>query len=1213
MVFSFFTSNNLSNIFFALSNLKIPLTNITNAINTLQSLTTNDSITSFQTIEDNFDTLEATKLDKSVYDDTIAPEIVNINSALSTMQSLQAGDVTSFNTINTNITNLTNTKHPLITSGAKLNSDLLNRNDNLQYVDISSSLQTKLDSLDSDIALKNDVIDGSNKLAIANVDLGVSALSYVDISSSLQTKLNALDTSISGLSSYDVAQTTQNTSFTNSIASHATTLSTLTSADTAQTTINTNVANSISVLDTFKSDQETLNTVQATTNSTLQTNIDNVVSTGGSQTLAFNGSGVNIFDHLNYSSNLPAHDNNETEMSFTLSGLDDHFNGDYKCIQSCYNAKFDFTQNPVVQLATSRGMSHLFTAETYANDSYYRSAHANTWFKDTSRGAIIQYLDWAYDSTTSNYVGNTSTNSTGYTVTHSTTATNSITYSGEYFEFHFPFLFEISKVIMTSGSSTIYLPSETALLGSADDGETWEFIDQLSYDIHTVSTINHSVSTTKKYSRFKLIFERISFWHGFVIEHLDFEGDVYSDVSVNTTLNSFITTQTATNSSVATSITDLETFETAQGVTNTSVQGQVDSNITDIATNVTDIATNAADIVTANTNIATNVTDIATNATNIATNATDIVTANTNIATANTNIATNVTDIATNATDIVTANTNIATNVTDIATNATDIATNATAISTKLASTDYQPKIDSIASGTFASDSLAYTFDESTIYMNQLTASNPFELDLTISSPANNKTYKQKMIIDCLEFKGYANTLKINTETVEIKYLDGDGAINLAPIAGYSNIMQTLEITRIGDAWFCLSKMQLFFNSTSNVVYDETPPVITVVGDAVVNHEINSGAYSDAGATAMDNVSGNITGDIVVSGDTVDHTVLAAYTIVYTVSDAKGNTTQVSRVVNVIDTTNPVVTLTGASEISVDQHATYTELGATASDNSNESLTVVITNSPDTSIAGDVTVLYTATDSSGNSHQIGRLVHVVGNPWVLEYSNPSTELFEGLIDMYTNLPYFGNGGSTTSSFTMSGNGNAYLNGNYSVTDCWHHGGSNSLDTKLAFQASGAWSEQDRNASNSYTDSVYGFVQPPFNQPSYVNGQPYQGHTSNNSIVMFYSHTVGGNDYNGLFHIINLPFFVEPTSVEVHYTAVTNVLAYAILGSPDGGTTWDFLGESTSLADTAYNTVTISTSTRYNTFKYIYTVSGFGGNNINCKQLKLFGDVYSYIS
>jgi hypothetical protein len=422
--------------------------------------------------------------------------------------------------------------------------------------------------------------------------------------------------------------------------------------------------------------------------------------------------------------------------------------------------------------------------------------------------------------------------------------------------------------------------------------------------------------------------------------------------------------------------------------------------------------------------------------------------------------------------------------------------------------------------------------------------------------------------------------------------------------------MQTLEVTRINDTWFCLSKMQLFFNSDSNLVYDETPPVMLLNGDSVIYHEINSSAYVDQGASAMDNIAGDISDSIVVAGDTVDYTTLGAYTITYTSSDQKGNTTQISRVVNVVDTTNPVVTLIGDSDISLSQYGTYTEFGATASDNSLESLTVVITNPPDMNIAGDHTVLYTATDSTGNTHQIGRLVHIIGSPWLLEYSNPTTEIFSELANLYTHMPYFSN--STTSSFTMTGNANTYLNGDYSMIDCWHHAGVNSLDSKNLFNSTNVWSEQDKNASTTYTDSVFGFVQPPFDRSSYIRDVPYQGHTDANGKFIYYTHTVGGSTYNGMFHTIHLPFYIEPSEVGMKFSSTASkVLAFVVAGSNDGGTTWDFIGESTSLADSEANSVTVSTTTRYNSFKYIYTMSKWTANNIDCKQLKIYGDVYSY--
>lgn len=88
--------------------------------------------------------------------------------------------------------------------------------------------------------------------------------------------------------------------------------------------------------------------------------------------------------------------------------------------------------------------------------------------------------------------------------------------------------------------------------------------------------------------------------------------------------------------------------------------------------------------------------------------------------------------------------------------------------------------------------------------MDQLISNNVFELDLTIASHTNNKSYNQKLIINAVEFKGYVNILKINNETVEIKHKDGDTNINLVTIAGYSIIIQELQLTRMNDGIVCL-------------------------------------------------------------------------------------------------------------------------------------------------------------------------------------------------------------------------------------------------------------------------------------------------------------------------------------------------------------------------------------------------------------------------
>ena len=94
-------------------------------------------------------------------------------------------------------------------------------------------------------------------------------------------------------------------------------------------------------------------------------------------------------------------------------------------------------------------------------------------------------------------------------------------------------------------------------------------------------------------------------------------------------------------------------------------------------------------------------------------------------------------------------------------------------------------------------------------------------------------------------------------------------------------------------------------------VTDTTAPVITLVGDAVVDLSVGD-TYSESGATASDNYDGDISADVVIGGDSVDTSTVGQYTVTYNVSDDAGNAaTEVTRVVNVTDTTAPVITLVG--------------------------------------------------------------------------------------------------------------------------------------------------------------------------------------------------------------------------------------------------------------------------------------------------------------
>lgn len=87
--------------------------------------------------------------------------------------------------------------------------------------------------------------------------------------------------------------------------------------------------------------------------------------------------------------------------------------------------------------------------------------------------------------------------------------------------------------------------------------------------------------------------------------------------------------------------------------------------------------------------------------------------------------------------------------------------------------------------------------------------------------------------------------------------------------------------------------------AASTCALDITAPVITLIGDNP--QEINNGdAYTEQGATATDDVDGDISTNIVIDSSAVDTSVDGSYTVTYDVSDAAGNAAaQVTRTVNV--------------------------------------------------------------------------------------------------------------------------------------------------------------------------------------------------------------------------------------------------------------------------------------------------------------------------
>jgi len=193
-------------------------------------------------------------------------------------------------------------------------------------------------------------------------------------------------------------------------------------------------------------------------------------------------------------------------------------------------------------------------------------------------------------------------------------------------------------------------------------------------------------------------------------------------------------------------------------------------------------------------------------------------------------------------------------------------------------------------------------------------------------------------------------------------------------------------------------------------VVDETPPVITLNGNNPESVVVGT-PYADAGATASDDIDGDITGNIVVGGDVVDVNTIGSYVITYNVSDAAGNAaTEVTRTVNVIaapDTDPPVITLLGANPQELFLGGTYVELGAMANDvvDGDISANIVIDASAvDMNTVGSYPVTYNVADAAGNdATEVVRTVDVLdGTPPVitLDGDNPQNIL---LGDPYVEL------------------------------------------------------------------------------------------------------------------------------------------------------------------------------------------------------------------
>ncbi|MFL0810243.1 MAG: DUF5011 domain-containing protein [Agarilytica sp.] len=170
------------------------------------------------------------------------------------------------------------------------------------------------------------------------------------------------------------------------------------------------------------------------------------------------------------------------------------------------------------------------------------------------------------------------------------------------------------------------------------------------------------------------------------------------------------------------------------------------------------------------------------------------------------------------------------------------------------------------------------------------------------------------------------------------------------------------------------------------VTPDTVAPVITLLGDNPMNLLVGS-EYIEENATAIDNVDGDLSASIVITGE-VNIFIEGQYVLTYSVSDAAGNPASATRTVNVVgDVVAPTITLIGGATMTVDINSEFIDPGATALDDVDGDITsrIVVTGSVDTSIAGSYLLRYNVIDTAGNpANEAIRTVEVIDGPACFE-------------------------------------------------------------------------------------------------------------------------------------------------------------------------------------------------------------------------------------
>ncbi|WP_050632263.1 immunoglobulin-like domain-containing protein [Bacillus andreraoultii] len=260
-----------------------------------------------------------------------------------------------------------------------------------------------------------------------------------------------------------------------------------------------------------------------------------------------------------------------------------------------------------------------------------------------------------------------------------------------------------------------------------------------------------------------------------------------------------------------------------------------------------------------------------------------------------------------------------------------------------------------------------------------------YQLTYTVSDKAKNKTTVKRTITvkkDSVKptISGASNktiyvgssfnpksgvTAKDNVDGNLTSKIKISGSVNTKKVGTYQLTYTVSDI----------AKNKTTVKRTITVKKDTIKPIIS----GATNKNINIGTSFNqlAGVTAKDNLDGNITKSIKISG-AVNVNKAGTYKLIYSVSDKAGNKATVTRIVTVIDHIKPI--LSGVTDVTINFGDKFNPIeGISATDNNDGDLTkeIQVSGAVNVNKAGTYKLTYSVSDKARNKATVTRIVTVI--------------------------------------------------------------------------------------------------------------------------------------------------------------------------------------------------------------------------------------------